>query len=289
MAFVPGSHVLVVGSNYGSVALVDVDRGTVVKRLVGHARDQTYRGKTTANPIWTPGMSADGRLLATSSSDGELRFWSLPDGRRLGAPLRFRYGNADGQLSPDGRWLSVIPGTRDITQDRLEIWDVRSRRRTATLRPPAGAAGAARFSPDGRRLAVTDARGRVQLYLDHDLEAGDGTAHRRQGGLDGVQPEQPDARLRHRRRHRPALGRRDGASARCSAPRAARLAVRPDVHPRRYPPDRRAVQRSRLPLGPQARIARQTRLRRCRPPPDPLGMGGLPPRPDLRPGVLNHR
>ena len=58
-----------------------------------------------------------------------VRLWSLPDGRPQGAPLRFPYGNAEAQLSPDGRWLSVVPLNRDVVQDRLEIWDVRRRQR----------------------------------------------------------------------------------------------------------------------------------------------------------------
>ena len=139
MAFVPGSHLLVVGGLYGSVHLVDADRGRVVRRLEGHARQVRYP-TVTANPIWTPGVSADGRLLATASSDGDVRLWSLPDGRPLGAPLRFRPGGtAAVQLSPDGRLLATLPLTRDVVQDRAEVWDVRSRRRVATLRPSAGA------------------------------------------------------------------------------------------------------------------------------------------------------
>ncbi|MDP9293207.1 MAG: hypothetical protein M3O90_02075, partial [Actinomycetota bacterium] len=122
IAFVPGSHLLVVGGAYGSVALVDADRGQVVKRLRGHRAEYRFRGKVLPNPIWTPGLTADGSLLATASSDGVVRLWSLPDGRAQGAPLRFPYGNADAQLSPNGRWLSVIPLTRDVVQDRLEIW-----------------------------------------------------------------------------------------------------------------------------------------------------------------------
>jgi WD40 repeat protein len=48
-------------------------------------------------------------------------------------------------------------------QDRLEIWDVRRRRRVSTLRPTSGVSSA-RFSPDGRLLAVGDQRGRVQVF-----------------------------------------------------------------------------------------------------------------------------
>jgi WD40 repeat protein len=162
IGFVPGSHLLVVGGAYGSVALVDADRGRVVERLHGHAARYRTRGTVTDNPIWTPGISADGSLLATASKDGTVRFWSLPDGRARGAPLRFPYGAADVQLSPNGRWLSVVALNRDVVQDRLEIWDVRRRRRMTTLRP-AGGSDFGRFSPDGRFLAVGDLLGRVQV------------------------------------------------------------------------------------------------------------------------------
>jgi WD40 repeat protein len=163
IAFVPGSHLLVVGGTYGSLALVDADRGQVVKQLLGHPAQFRFRGRVTDNSIWTPGMSADGGLLATASKDGMIRFWSLPDGRARGAPLRFPYGAADAQLSPNGRWLSVVALNRAVVQDRLEIWDVRRRQRVRTLRP-AGGAGFGRFSPDERFLAVGDGRGRVQVF-----------------------------------------------------------------------------------------------------------------------------
>jgi WD40 repeat protein len=162
IGFVPGSHLLVVGGDSGSVALADADRGRVVERLHGHRA--TIRARAVSdNIIWTPGISADGSLLATASKDGTIRFWSLPDGGARGAPLRFPYGAADVQLSPNGRWLSVVALNRDVVQDRLEIWDVRRRQRVTTLRP-AGGAGFGRFSPDGRFLAVGDLPGRVQAF-----------------------------------------------------------------------------------------------------------------------------
>jgi WD40 repeat protein len=163
IAFVPGSHLLVVGGTYGSLALVDADRGQVVKHLPGHPAKYRTRGTVTGNPIWTPGMSADGSLLATASKDGTIRLWSLPDGRARGAPLRLPYGAADAQLSPNGRWLTVVALNRDVVQDRLEIWDVRRRQRLKILRP-AGGPGFGRFSPDGRFLAVGDLAGRVQVF-----------------------------------------------------------------------------------------------------------------------------
>jgi WD40 repeat protein len=162
IAFVPGSHLLVVGGTYGSVALVDADRGVTIKQLIGHRPQYRSRGTITGNAVTTPSVTADGSLLATASKDGDVRLWSLPDGRPRGPPLRFAFGNTDAQLSPDGRWLSVVPLTRDAVPDRLEIWDVRRRQRIHTYRP-AGGVSTAQFSSDGRRLAVTDLHGRVQV------------------------------------------------------------------------------------------------------------------------------
>jgi WD40 repeat protein len=162
IAFVPGSHLLVVGGTDGTVALADADRGVTIKRLAGHRAQYRSRSTVTANAIRTPSVTADGSLLATASRDGVVRLWSLPDGRPHGVPLRLRFGNADAQLSPDGRWLSVVPLRRDGVQDRLEVWDVRRHRRVSTYRP-AGGVSHGRFSPDGRFLAVTDLNGGVGI------------------------------------------------------------------------------------------------------------------------------
>ena len=61
IGFVPGSHIIVVGGDGddGFLALADADSGRVIRRLEGH------RG-----PINVPGISADGRLLSTSDSNG---------------------------------------------------------------------------------------------------------------------------------------------------------------------------------------------------------------------------
>jgi WD40 repeat protein len=135
----------------------------VVKRLRGGpAEDRTAGGTVTGDPIWTPGISADGSRLVTGTSNGTVKLWSLPGGQQVGAPLRFRYGAADAQLSPDGRQILVVPLNHDIVPDRLEIWDARRHRRVRTLMP-AGGVSTGRFSPDGRFVAVADLRGRVQV------------------------------------------------------------------------------------------------------------------------------
>jgi hypothetical protein len=64
----------VVGGRNGLVAVVDVDRGRVVRRLRGDGRD-----------IYGGSISAAGRLLVTFGTD-TVRRWSLPEERPLGVP-----------------------------------------------------------------------------------------------------------------------------------------------------------------------------------------------------------
>ena len=152
LRFVPGSRLLVVTRAEGFLALVDSDSGRIVRRMPGHRGD-----------IYTPGISADGRVLATGDDDRTVRIWSLPDGRSLGAPLRFRRDIHDTQVSPDGRQVIVALDDRDFVGGTVEVWDVRSRRRVRSIRVPA-LVGFARFSPDGRRIAVGNRFGETQVW-----------------------------------------------------------------------------------------------------------------------------
>ena len=154
IGFLPGSHRLVVGGQEGFLAIVDADRGEVLQRLRGH------RGA-----IYNPGVSADGRLLATGIGDNTVRLWSLPDGRPLGARLRFRQLVSDVQLSPDGRWLTVVVSDEYYDKGAAEVWDVRTRRRVRTLaRPDRDKPGFLRFSPDGELLVMGYRRGLSQVW-----------------------------------------------------------------------------------------------------------------------------
>jgi WD40 repeat protein/DNA-binding SARP family transcriptional activator len=149
IGFVPGSHLLVVGNSTGFLALADADSGRVLRRLRG-----------AHGWIWTPGISADGRLLVTGGNDPTVRFWSLPDGQPLGRPLRFPQAPRDVQLSPDGRWVTLAFGSR------LEIWDARTRHLARSVKSADGI-DTARFSPDGRLLAVANPNG-AQVWSTKD-------------------------------------------------------------------------------------------------------------------------
>jgi WD40 repeat protein/DNA-binding SARP family transcriptional activator len=152
LAFVPGSHILVVSGPEGFLAIADVDRGRVLMRLAGHQGD-----------VLPPAVSGDGRLLATAAGDMTVRLWSLPNGGPVGDPLRFERAIQEVQISPDGRRLAVVLVDPSGENGRLEVWNAGSRHRIATLEVP-DTPTAVRFSPDGRLLAVGYRDGRSHLW-----------------------------------------------------------------------------------------------------------------------------
>lgn len=70
----------------------------------------------------------------------------------------------DVDLSPDGRHAVVAS-----ENGTASVWDVRSGRRTATLRHRGGAVNSVQFSPDGRRVLSAGRDGTARLW---DLEGG---------------------------------------------------------------------------------------------------------------------
>jgi DNA-binding SARP family transcriptional activator/WD40 repeat protein len=158
IGFLPNSHLLVVSGRRGLVAVVDLDRGRVVRRLRQGPRE-----------IHGGSISAAGPLLATFDQRA-VRLWSLREDRRLGAPLRFPSAYVgDAQLSPDGHWLAIqIEHSGGAGTQTLEVRDVRSRRVVA--RRHVEGVVSTEFSPDGRLLAVGDLQGRSRVWSTETWE-----------------------------------------------------------------------------------------------------------------------
>ena len=158
IAFVPGSHLLIVSGPDGFLALADAESGQVLERVRG------WRAG-----FLPPAVSDDGRLLVTGSDDATVQLWSLPTLRAVGQPLRFGLNVEDVQVSPDGSRLTVALAGGSGENGRLEVWDTDSRRRVARL-PVPDTPTAVRFSPDGRLLAVGYTNGRSQVWTTADWE-----------------------------------------------------------------------------------------------------------------------
>jgi len=134
-----------------AIALLDRFEGRWVYRDVAH-RDYV--------DAWD--IRSDGRLWATGSRDGFVRFWTFPECKPTGQVLRIQDGVHALRFSPDGTKL-VTGGMAGV----LQVWDLipeitRELRDTTPVK-------SIRWLPGGKRYLVHDAGKRMRL---HDAEEG---------------------------------------------------------------------------------------------------------------------
>ena len=187
-ALSPDGTTFAIGSEDGSVRLLDVDSGRV-KRLAG-GHDAGVR---------TLAFTPDGRRLLTADDAdedqaGEVIVWDVGKGERI-EELSMHQGGIPGLVpSPDGRTLYS-----GATDSRLILWDLSGDRRLVRSFPadprfaitdtPRGIA----VSPDGQTLALTHSSGAVDLIDTDTLRRRD-----RVHALDGFAAAvgfSPDGRL----------------------------------------------------------------------------------------------
>ncbi|ONI80260.1 hypothetical protein ALI22I_43600 [Saccharothrix sp. ALI-22-I] len=115
-----------------------------------------YRGRMTGHTgaIDSIAVSDDGKTAATAGNDGSLRLWDVPARRELAV-----LDDKDGwyrtvSMSADGRLLA----TADPDTKKVELWDVRERKRVFTV--PGSALDTA-ISVDGATFAAYTDRGVV--------------------------------------------------------------------------------------------------------------------------------
>ncbi|WDT52603.1 nSTAND1 domain-containing NTPase [Streptomyces sp. G7(2002)] len=114
-----------------------------------------YANQFTGHPrtVVSTAYAADGRTLATGSTDHSVKLWDTRSHRLL-ATLT---GHADAvrsvAFSPDGRTLATASFDHSV-----KLWDTRSHRLLATLTGHIKEVTHVAFSPDGRMLAISGDR-----------------------------------------------------------------------------------------------------------------------------------
>jgi WD40 repeat protein len=148
------------------VSLIDADRRTVTKRW-----------RAQHQHVFNPGLSADGRILATTSrgDDSTVRVWSLPSGKLLGE-RRYPFDSmGDIDLSPNGRLVAVAGGTDKDPLKEVEILDVPSMKLRGKLSASGSVWDIVYFTQDGRFIVGGSFKGWVRLWSAKTLEPVTGT------------------------------------------------------------------------------------------------------------------
>ncbi|MGH7540363.1 MAG: WD40 repeat domain-containing protein, partial [Gemmatimonadota bacterium] len=128
----------------GDTHLLDATSGAVLRTLEGH----------TAS-AWTPVFAANGRRLATASSDGTARIWDVATGEQLLLMPDSGQGVAAAAWSPDEELLAISSWAR--TPERgvyatLNVYDSRTVQRLRHIEHGAYPIASLTWSADGTRL-----------------------------------------------------------------------------------------------------------------------------------------
>ena len=101
----------------------------------------------------------DGKILASASWDGTIKFWDTKSGRELRTLAGHGWGVYNAVFSPDGKQLASA--SRDGT---VKIWEVATGANTRTLVVDSLAVKHVAWSPDGRLLASSGNDSVVKLW-----------------------------------------------------------------------------------------------------------------------------
>jgi len=147
LSFGPDAETMASAGMDGSVQLVNVKTGRLVKTLSDHD-----------SGITSVAFSPDGKSLASASYDSTVSICDTRSGKRTHV-LRHSEMVLAVSYSPNGKL--VASGSRDKT---ARLWDAVSGRAVATLRGHTRDVSAVAFSPDGKMIACASWDGTVSLW-----------------------------------------------------------------------------------------------------------------------------
>src|SRR5262249_43662290 len=150
IAISPDGRMLATGMQSGEIKLWEIASG----------KERTVLRKHNHGVV-SLAFSPDGQVLASGGRDKAVKLWDLvagkntatwspdgsTDGKDIASNLNFNDVSAV-QFSPDGKTLATGSGDTDI-----RLWEVASRKKTATLRGHSSKVASLAFSPDGKTLA----------------------------------------------------------------------------------------------------------------------------------------
>ena len=111
------------------------------------------------SPVLSVALSPDGRLLASGSSDGNIKVWDTKTGQERRSFRAHAVRVWGLSFSPDGKWLASSGGDKDA-----KLWDTETWKEVHTFDSSAPSIYDVVFSPDGRRLALGGLERTLQVW-----------------------------------------------------------------------------------------------------------------------------
>jgi WD40 repeat protein len=166
VAVSPDGRRIISGSQDNTVAVWDLETGTLVHRLAGHR-----------NAVSSVAVSPDGRWIVSGSQSNTVAVWDLETGTPKHRLSGHRAAVNAVAVSPDGR--RIVSGSVDRT---VAVWDLETGSQLYCLTGHQGAVRSVAVSPNGRRIVSGSVDRTVVVW---DLETGT-SIHRLAGHLSWV-------------------------------------------------------------------------------------------------------
>jgi WD40 repeat protein/tRNA A-37 threonylcarbamoyl transferase component Bud32 len=107
------------------------------------------------NMVWQAAWSPDGKRLASCSTDGSIKVWSVSDRKLLRTMVGHEGIVIAVRWSPDGRLVAgVSRPLGGAGGGEIKLWNPDTGRAEATFRPPTGGLHAVTFTPDGLEVVT---------------------------------------------------------------------------------------------------------------------------------------
>jgi len=162
LAFSPDGRILAMACGNGTINLMDVASGTLIRTLEGRTDPENFN-----DYVVNIAFSPDGKTLASVFGEGMIKLWNIADGNLTLTHILegHTYTLTDGVFSPDGKTLAS-----GSWGDPIRLWDVASGDLMRTFNNEGSVVSIA-FSHDGQTLALNDWLGeRIELQ---DVATGD--------------------------------------------------------------------------------------------------------------------